>query len=46
MTSRIYCDILPRLHEQAPGALEGAGQKGIGVDAEGQMAKYWFMSSW
>lgn len=34
------CSTLPRLHEQPPGALSGAGQKGIGSVAVGHSTKY------
>jgi hypothetical protein len=34
------CNTLPRLHEQPPGALSGAGQNGIGSVAAGHWTKY------
>jgi hypothetical protein len=33
------CNTLPRLHEQPPGALSGAGQNGTGSVAAGQLTK-------
>jgi hypothetical protein len=37
---------LPKSQEQRFGALSGAGQKGIGSEALGQMAKYCWTKSW
>lgn len=43
---RVFWRTLPRLQEQRFGASFGAGQKGIGSMALGQMEKYCWMKSW
>jgi hypothetical protein len=42
----VVCRTFPISQEQRFGALSGAGQKGIGSWALGQMAKYCWMKSW
>jgi hypothetical protein len=43
---RVVWRTLPTSQEQRFGALSGAGQKGIGSWALGQMAKYCWTNSW
>jgi len=40
------CRTLPKLQEHPPGALSGAGQKGIGSVATGHATKYCSTKSW